>query len=591
MPAASQESLPRGVCSPEWNLLFANGALRQLLGASSQPDPGSLKDWLARGKVEKLASPLATDSASHGAFLFRQTGGETWLAVWNDEPENGRGGILRQLSLQKVSLSSFFQACGRIAGEMYDILDFIHDGIWLIDGNGITLGINRAMERIAGIRAEEVVGRHVSEPLREGRFKTCVTLRALQTRQTVTLFDDYSNGKRCLNTSTPIFDAQGNVRRVIAAIRDITELESLQHKLSSLEVEAMAYRLRAEGLESQRSNALLGHSPQLQRTLQDICKAAHADAITLILGETGTGKSLAAKTIHEMGARAQKPFISINCGAIPAALMESELFGYEKGAFTGAARGGKPGMFELASGGTLLLDEIAELPLPLQAKLLHILDGQPVYRVGGTRPVQVNARILAATNRELDRMVAEGRFREDLFYRLRVLSVEMPPLRERRDDILLLAAHFLEKNAAETGRRKILDASVERFFLAYGWPGNVRELQSVIQSLVTLCEGYRIMPADLPSYMRIEDQDSADKQNGSPGLVEAVERLEREMIAKALAESGSTYKAAKKLGISQSSVVRKARKYGLGAPNPAPFPQIGITGDDDLKKSGIKPEN
>lgn len=578
-PGADSGFAPCGICSAGWELIWANSQLLHLITQNSHWNSESFKVWLDCGILQQLEYSNSDAPYGQGAFLFRHSSGNTWLLFWHEEKRRIKNKPLRSFILHNISLSSLLHASGQIAGEMENILDFIHDGIWLIDGKGITLRINRAMERIAGIRAEEVVGRHVSEPLREGRFKTCVTLRALQTRQTVTLFDDYSNGKRCLNTSTPIFDEQGNVHRVIAAIRDITELESLQHKLSRLEVEAMAYRLRAEGLESQRNNTLLGHSPQLQRALQDICKAAHADAITLILGETGTGKSLAAKTIHEMGSRAQKPFISINCGAIPASLMESELFGYEKGAFTGASRAGKPGMLELASGGTLLLDEIAELPLALQAKLLHILDGQPIYRVGGTKPLQFNARILAATNKPLDQMVAEGRFREDLFYRLRVLSVEMPPLRERRDDILLLASHFLEKNAEETGRRKILDPSVEQLFLSYAWPGNVRELHGVIQSLVTLCENDRILPDDLPSYMRRKNLDDHIDKTYAPTLMEAVENLEKDMLSKALMECGSTYKAARKLGISQSSVVRKAKKYGLCSHNSDLFTQT-------LKNSG-----
>ena len=391
-----------------------------------------------------------------------------------------------------------------------------------------------------------------------------MTLRALKSRHTVTLFDDYSNGKRCLNTSTPVFDENGKVWRVIAAIRDVTELETLQKRLSNLEVEAMAYKLRAQGLESEANSGLVGQSLLLHRVRQDLVKAAHSDAVTLILGETGTGKSMAAKIIHDMSARAEKPFVVVNCGAMPPALMESELFGYEGGAFTGAARGGKPGMLELASGGTLLLDEIGELSLAMQVKLLHVLDGQSFYRVGGTRPITVDTRVVAATNKPLEKMVARGQFREDLFYRLRVLHVSMPPLRERKNDILLLAWHFLRKLSEESGAEKHLDPRTEQLFLAYGWPGNVRELQSVIQSLVTLTEADNITPDDLPSYMR-EATDGPRAPRPEQSLTQAVEALEKSMLETALAEAGSTYKAARRLGISQSSVVRKAKKYGIPA--------------------------
>ncbi len=281
--------------------------------------------------------------------------------------------------------------------------------------------------------------------------------------------------------------------------------------------------------------------------------------MTLILGETGTGKSMAAKIIHDMSARAEKPFVVVNCGAMPPALMESELFGYEGGAFTGAARGGKPGMLELASGGTLLLDEIGELSLAMQVKLLHVLDGQSFYRVGGTRPITVDTRVVAATNKDLAAMVEKGSF-----YRLRVLHVSMPPLRERKNDILLLAWHFLRKLSEESGAEKHLDPRTEQLFLAYGWPGNVRELQSVIQSLVTLTEADNITPDDLPSYMR-EATDGPRAPRPEQSLTQAVEALEKSMLETALAEAGSTYKAARRLGISQSSVVRKAKKYGIPA--------------------------
>ena len=587
--------LPGGVCiAGDWRLLYANAGLRQLLGVaategsgdtgSGAPPGTALSRWFAQGALEGFGPHDTDDCAAsgEGRLLFRHGAGQTYLLHWWDLP-NGEplpadmgmgegapdpGGVeapaaLRCFTVQELPPGGLEQAASHSLRELDSVLEFIHDGIWVIDGQGVTRRINRAMERIAGIRACEVVGRHVSEPLREGRFKTCVTLRALETRHTVTLFDDYSNGKRCLNTSTPIFDADGKVWRVIAAIRDITELENLQTKLSNLEVEALAYRLRAQGLEGESAGNLLGQSLLVQRVRQDIAKAAQSEAVTLILGETGTGKSLAAKLIHDMSARADKPFVAVNCGAIPPALMESEIFGYEGGAFTGAARGGKRGMLELAQGGTLLLDEVGELSLPMQAKLLHVLDGQPIYRVGGTQPITADARLIAATNKPLDRMVAEGRFREDLFYRLRVLCVEMPPLRERRDDILLLAWHFLHKIGQETGATKRLDPRTEQIFLAYGWPGNVRELQSVIQSLLTLCERQNILPGDLPSYMREAAEELPEPAAPRESLTSAVERLERDMLSAALAETGSTYKAARRLGISQSSVVRKARKYGL----------------------------
>ncbi len=340
---SGMKQIPSGLASgTDWGLLYANAKLESLISPHSAVAYGSLKDWLGEGTYELANASENGIASASGSLLFRHGCGSTYLFSWNAYPASRQD--LRFFTILPICTPTLYGADSDHLREMDSILDFIHDGIWIIDGNGITLRINRSMERIAGIKSEEVVGRHVSEPLKEGRFKTCVTLRALQTRQTVTLFDDYSNGKRCLNTSTPIFDSQGNILRVIAAIRDITELENLQNRLSSLEVEAMAFRLRVQGLESQTHSGLLGQSPLMTRIMQDISKAAQSDAVTLILGETGTGKSLAAKIIHELSNRSQKPFVTVNCGAIPAGLMESELFGYEKGAFTGASRGGKPGL-------------------------------------------------------------------------------------------------------------------------------------------------------------------------------------------------------------------------------------------------------
>lgn len=560
--------MPGGVCCAEnWLLLHANDALRDILEMhrdASLPS-AALSRWLGQGVLEGFhgagADSVAGASGAHGRMIFRHPRGAGYLFYWWGEASKEHGPV-RCFTLHEIPLDELDQTARLSWRELDSVLEFIHDGIWVIDAEGVTRRVNRAMERIAGIKAEEVVGRHVTEPLREGRFKTCVTLRALKARHTVTLFDDYSNGKRCLNTSTPVFDENGKVWRVIAAIRDVTELETLQKRLSNLEVEAMAYKLRAQGLESEANSGLVGQSMLLHRVRQDIVKAAHSDAVTLILGETGTGKSMAAKIIHDMSARAEKPFVVVNCGAMPPALMESELFGYEGGAFTGASRGGKPGMLELASGGTLLLDEIGELSLPMQAKLLHVLDGQSFYRVGGTRAITVDTRVIAATNKPLDKMVASGRFREDLFYRLRVLSVDMPPLREHKDDILLLAWHFLRKVSEGSGVEKRLDPRTEQLFLAYRWPGNVRELQSVIQSLFTLTEADNIAPDDLPSYMR-ESAGAPRAFRAEQSLTQAVEALEKSMLETALAEAGSTYKAARRLGVSQSSVVRKAKKYGI----------------------------
>ncbi len=442
--------------------------------------------------------------------------------------------------------------------EQAVLLDSIHDGIWVIDAHGVTLRINSAMERIAGIKLEDVVGKHVREAMEDFKFTTCVTLRALEEKRTVTMFDDYANGRRCLNTSTPIFDEEGNVWRVIASIRDITELDNMQSRLGELERTNKSYKAKLESLENY---GIVGMSEATAILRRNMLKAAKNDAICIILGETGTGKSLTAKRIHEMSTRSEGPFIALNCGGIPAQLVESELFGYERGAFTGALRDGKKGVFELASGGTLFLDEVAELPLAMQATLLHVLDDGSFRRVGGAKSLKSDVRIIAATNKDLEEMAAQGTFRQDLFYRLRVLPITIPSLRERPEDIPELVYHFLHLMEGKDSKRSFAP-SVLSTLTAYSWPGNIRELRALVQYLHTMCEGTVFRMEDLPSYFLAElPPAELPAYTLHTSLKSAVEHLEKNLISTALRELGSTYKAAKRLKVSQSTIVRKAQKY------------------------------
>ncbi len=444
--------------------------------------------------------------------------------------------------------------------EQAVLLDSIHDGIWVIDAYGITMRINKAMERIAGIRTQDVIGKHVTEAMHDLKFTACVTLRALEEKRTVTMFDDYANGRRCLNTSTPIFDEEGNVWRVIASIRDITELDSMQSRLSELERTNRKYK---EKLESLDNYGIVGISEATVTLRQNMLKAAQHEAICLILGETGTGKSLTARRIHEMSARSEGPFVALNCGGIPSQLVESELFGYERGAFTGALRDGKKGVFEMAEGGTLFLDEVGELPLAMQATLLHVLDDATFRRVGGTKSLKSDVRIIAATNKDLETMVMQGSFRQDLFYRLRVLPIDILALRQRPEDVPELIYHFLHVMEGTESKRSFAP-TVLSTLTGYSWPGNIRELRALVQYLHTMCDSNVFRMEDLPSYL-LEDlpSDTLPTYTMNISLKEAVEHLEKNIIGAALQEFGSTYKAAKRLKVSQSTIVRKAQKYRI----------------------------
>ncbi len=448
--------------------------------------------------------------------------------------------------------------------ELDILLDSIHDGIWIIDGNGITLHANKALKRIAGINSKDVVGKHVTVPMMQGKFNTCVTLDALAQKKVVTQFDDYTNGHRCLNTSTPILDEKGNVQRVVALIRDMTEFDDLHKKV--VEAEQTVKQYKGETKKNENTSGYIGNSKVFQSCLDQLKKVAKSPSSVLLMGETGTGKSLAASYIHEHSIRKDKPFISINCAAIAESLIDSELFGYEKGAFTGADQAGKKGYFELADKGTLLLDEIGELPLNIQAKLLHVLDNYGFHRVGGNASINVDVRIIAATNRPLEELVEKGEFRADLFYRLHVLTVKIPPLRQRQEDIPQLAESFLSDACKRLNTVKSFAPKALLALSAHTWPGNVRELRGAVEYLAAMTEGNIIRVADLYPYVlsekQIENTNTAITVNDKT-LEEAIFELEYSMIKEALVQEGSTYKAAKKLGISQSTVVRKAKHLGI----------------------------
>jgi transcriptional regulator with PAS, ATPase and Fis domain len=377
------------------------------------------------------------------------------------------------------------------------------------------------------------------------------------------MFDDYANGKRFLNTSVPVFDDAGNVWRVIGYIRDMSRLEELQARLTELERANSLYQHRLQRLEQKEFADFTGSGPSMRHLLHDLSKMARSDAPALILGETGTGKTIAALAIHKAGPHSGGPFVVINCGAIPASLMESELFGYEKGAFTGAQTAGKAGLLDAARGGTVFFDEIGELPPLMQVKLLHVLDGQPFFRIGGLKPQRLQSRVLAATNKSLDKMVGEGTFREDLYYRLHFLTITLPPLRERAEDIPDLARQFLRIANGANNSRKTFASDVFTCFSRYSWPGNVRELRATVEYLVAMAEHDLISAADLPERVRAPSVPRPAAPGGQ-GLPALVAEFERNLVAQALAETGSTWKAARKLKISQSTVVRKAMRYRIG---------------------------
>jgi len=437
------------------------------------------------------------------------------------------------------------------------------DGIWICDGQGRILRCNPAAERMNGIKVSDYIGQFVDSLVTHGVIKDkTVTSEVLRHKRQVTMMQEVrTTGKKLLVTGSPIFDGSGNVVLVVTNDRDITELDNLRHQL--LEKEARAQRYESEllkrDLEKSATYEVVGNSPLVRGMLAAASHVAPFKTTVLLTGESGTGKGLLANAIHRLSGRHGKPFTRIDCGAIPATLFESELFGYEGGAFTGAKAGGKIGLLELADQGTIFLDEIALIPMEVQHKLLRFLEKGEMIRVGGSGSIRVSARVVTATNLDLEVEVAAGRFREDLYYRINVVPIHVPSLKERAEDIPLLAGHFLKRFNKKHGNAKEISAPVLENLMQYDWPGNVRELENLLERLVVMSRGHVIELVDLPSKMirRVSQMDAGAQLARGNNLKNAVREFEQAMITLALAKYGTQARAAEVLGVSQATVARK----------------------------------
>ncbi|MBT2672563.1 sigma 54-interacting transcriptional regulator [Streptomyces sp. ISL-14] len=444
------------------------------------------------------------------------------------------------------------------------IIENSYDGIYITDQDGVTLYTNSAIERITGIPKEYYIGKSVDQLIKRGILNASVTHKVVKLRRTVSVVQDNFAGKETLITGSPVFNAEGEIEQVVTNIRDLSDLNELMHELTKVNELNNQYKQEIEKLRKITSkDGVVFVSDKMKMIYEIAERISDIDATVLILGETGVGKDVLARNIYNRSIRSKKgDFIKINCGAIPADLLESELFGYEGGAFTGANQKGKPGMFELAESGILFLDEVGELPLQLQVKLLRALQEREIQRIGGTKPKRIDVRIIAATNRNLSEMVKSGDFREDLFYRLNVIPITIPPLRERREDILALTDLFLTKANEQYKFSKEIDSRLKEYFYQHDWPGNVRELINIVERLVVLTDNQILSINDLPEEYQPENRNQPNL-NATLTLKEAVERAEKEILTKAAQTYQTTYEIAEALDSSQATIVRKLKKYRL----------------------------
>jgi PAS domain S-box-containing protein len=449
--------------------------------------------------------------------------------------------------------------------ELDAIIECSYDGIYITDKYGNTLNTNSAIERITGIPKHYYIGKNTTHLIKRGILEESVTQKVMEKRGTVSVVQKNFNQKETLMTGSPIFNEDGEIEKIVTNIRDLSELNDLNSELKKAQQLNEKYKEELNLLKASTiiDSDVIIKSDKMIEIFNMVGRLSSFDTTILILGETGVGKDVLVRHLYRTSSRFKEgQLVKVNCGAIPKELLESELFGYEGGAFSGASKNGKAGMFELSHKGILFLDEVGELPFDLQVKLLRVLQEKEIMRVGGTKTKKVDVRLIAATNRDLKEMVKNGHFREDLYYRLNVVPVSIPPLRLRQDDILPLIHYYLNRYNQKYSESKILDKDLNNFFYHYEWPGNVRELSNLIERLVLTIPNTTITVSDLPEEYKKKNDMNINSTEGL-SLKETVELAERTVLKSALVQYKTTYEIAEALKTSQATIVRKLQKYNL----------------------------
>lgn len=444
------------------------------------------------------------------------------------------------------------------------IFESSYDGLFVTDGHGNIVNLNKSSARLNGYIRECVIGKNIKDMVCAGFIDRSVTVEVLAKRASVSLMQRLKNGKHIIVTGTPVFDDRGQIEFVVTNERDIGMLNLIKTQLQEAHCPAKIHvSERVTAIDQTAVSDIVAIDAKTKQVLQSALAVAHYDTTVLLSGESGVGKGLIAKLIHASSPRRSGRLVRIDCGTIPDQLLESELFGYRRGAFTGADTMGKPGRILMADKGTLLLDEIGEVPLNMQVKLLRLLEEREIVPVGDTEPRRIDTRVIATTNRDLKEMVARGLFREDLYYRLSVVPIHIPPLRERPDDIPPLISTLLARLNQRLGCRKSMAPEVVDILSSYAFPGNVREIENLMERLLILCPQEEIQFHHLPEEMVscTPRSDPLDLLDQGVTLREAVEMFESQLLRRALTKYGSKTKAAKALRVDPSTIVRKIRKY------------------------------
>ena len=458
--------------------------------------------------------------------------------------------------------------------QLLQIFNNSYDGIIVTDSKGNVLFASPSASIYMGISLDMMIGQNVYDLVKRGIYDQSVISKAIEDKRQHTAIVNVFNGNRVMSTATPILDEKNEIVMTVTNVRVESLLDKYAEELRKEKTKTKIYRSAINYINSQNVNSgrVIADSPQMKKVLEYLTKVSKTNSTVLLLGESGTGKEVLSRFIHDTSRRAGEPFIPVNCAAIPKELMESEFFGYEKGAFSGALAKGKPGLFEMADHGILFLDEIAEMPFNTQSKFLRILETGEHQRLGGTSIIKTDVRIIAATNKDLEAMVRNGTFREDLFYRLNVIPVKIPPLRERKEDIVSLAQYFLNQFNRQYGSEKILSNNLVDKFKKYSWPGNIRELKNVIERLVISSSEDEFMLTDTGSYESthsikhdLETLKLGDLVQGhKKDLKSLTKAVEKEYIERILRECNwRISEAAKILGLHRSMLYRKMQDLNI----------------------------
>ncbi len=522
-------------------------------------------------RILPLATPQIREALKSGEFhqgrgRIVAKGSQLFYEItpWMVEGELAGAVVSLQRPERFEELACDLVAYQNLARQLQTIFHSSSDGIWVTDGDGTILDINKASERLNGIKASDFTGKNINVMIKQGLIDDAVTLHVLNTKRQHTIIQHISEtNKQLLVTGTPAFNEKGELFLVVVNERDITDLNILRENLEQARKAQEKVQQELDGLTMLEfeHGGVVAESKSMRRVLMTCLKLSQREASTfLLLGESGTGKGLLAKFIHKSGPRKTKPFISVNCAALPDQLFEAELFGYEKGAFTGALQSGRMGLMELAGEGTLFLDEVGEVSPAGQAKLLKCIDEREYLPLGASKPKQLRCNIIAATNSDLEQMVKDKTFREDLLYRLNTFTVSIPPLRERREDLFELVTQLLKQYNMRYSADKRITPRFLDTMQEYPFPGNVRELKSMIRKGVVMCD--EAVLDDFLSEMlgnKVPHQDDTEPVS----LTRAVEAVERDLLVKARATCSGTREMAAYLGVSQPTVVRKLHKYGI----------------------------